>query len=84
MQRPIKIIPDKKYPNMYRLQWRDKSISVEYYDSRDPMPDGGPDSYGMYNLTRAKDILKNYGEYAINDLARYSRKPVRKSLEVGS
>jgi hypothetical protein len=82
MQRPVRIIPDKKYPNMYRLQWRDKSISVEYYDSRDPMKDGGPNSYGMYNLTRAKDILKNYREYAINDLARYSRKPVQKSLEV--
>jgi len=36
------------------------------------------------NLTRAKDILKNYREYAINDLARYSRKPVQKSLGYGS
>jgi hypothetical protein len=76
MQRPVRIIPDKKYPNMYRLQWRDKSISVEYYDSRDPMSDGGPNSYGMYNLTRVKDILKNYDTYALNDLMRYSRKPV--------
>jgi hypothetical protein len=24
-------IPDKKYPNMYRLQWRDGSQSVDFY-----------------------------------------------------
>ena len=56
---PLKIVPDKKYPNMYRLEWKDGSQSVKYYDPDDPMPDGGPNSYGMYNLTRAKDILKN-------------------------
>ena len=64
---------------MCRLQWKDGSVSVKYYDFDSPIEacaftqaddkrklardDGGPNSYGMYNLTRAKDILKNYDEY---------------------
>jgi hypothetical protein len=57
-------IPDKKYPNMYRLQWRDGSQSVKYKDPNGPLEDGDPiGSYGMYNLSRAKDILRNYKSY---------------------
>ena len=48
---------------MYRLQWKDDSKSVKYSDPGDPMNDGGPNSYGMYNLTRAKDILRRYSNY---------------------
>ena len=59
----MRIIPDKRHPHMYRLQWKDGSKSVKYYDSEDPMDDGGHNSYGMYNLTRAKDILRNYDCY---------------------
>jgi len=62
-EKAIKLVPDKRHPNMYRLQWKDGSTSVKYYDPEDPMDHGGPNSYGMYNLTRAKDILKNYNEY---------------------
>ena len=65
MEKPIRIIKDKKYPEMYRLQWKNGDISVKYGLESD----GGPTSYGMYNLTRAKDILRNYGEYAKNSLA---------------
>jgi hypothetical protein len=62
---PIKIVPDSRYPDMYRLQWKDGSKSVEYIDPEDqPMSDDSSvSSYGMYNLTRAKDILKNYSLY---------------------
>ena len=63
-QKPIGIVADKQHAGMYRLQWRDGSLSCKYYDPEDPMDDGGPNSYGMYSLTRAKDILKNYNEYA--------------------
>src|SRR5260370_41610674 len=32
-----------------------------------PLEDGDPiGSYGMYNLTRAKDILKNYSSYIVS------------------
>jgi hypothetical protein len=58
---PIKIVPDKKYSNMYRLEWKDGSQSVKYREPGGPLEDGNPiGSYGMYNLTRAKDILRNY------------------------
>lgn len=47
--KPNTIIKDAVYPNMYRLEWKDKVLSED-----------------MYNLTRAKDILKNYSEYRYN------------------
>jgi hypothetical protein len=62
-EKPIRIIPDKKYPDMYRLQWKNGDVSIRYWAPEDHMDDGGPNSCGMYNLTRAKDILRNYGEY---------------------
>lgn len=62
-QKPFHIIPDTKHQAMYRLQWKDGSTSVKYYNPEDPMDDGGPNSYGMYNLTRANDILANYSSY---------------------
>jgi hypothetical protein len=65
-EKPIRIVPDKKYPKMYRLQWANGDVSVRYWDNDNPMDDGGPNSYGMYNLTRAKDILKNYASYIDN------------------
>src|SRR5467141_1984704 len=64
-EHPIKIVSDKRHPGMYRLQWKDGTKSVKYSDPEDqPMPDGNPvSSYGMYNVTRAKDILRRYGDY---------------------
>jgi hypothetical protein len=63
--KPVRVVPDIKHPAMHRLEWKDGSKSVKYIDPEDqPMPDGNPvSSYGMYNETRAKDILKNYGSY---------------------
>jgi hypothetical protein len=63
-EKPVRIVKDKKYPNMYRLQWENGDISVSYFDPDKKIEkDKGPHTYGLYNLTRAKDILKNYYEY---------------------
>lgn len=43
---PIRVVPDGKHQNMYRLQWADGELSAD-----------------MYNLQRAKDILRNYAAY---------------------
>lgn len=69
---PIKIIRDKKYSNMYRLQWKNGDVSIKYWDGT-PEPDGiNITSYGMYNLSRANDILRNYQDYANNMALRQS------------
>ena len=61
---PVRIVPDAKYPKMYRLEWSDGSKSVRYRDPDGPLEDGDPiGSYGMYNLTRANDMLRNYRSY---------------------
>lgn len=63
-KRPIGVVRDKKYPNMYRLLWTNGDTSVKYTDpNRKLEKDLGPHTYGLYNLTRAKDIIKNYYEY---------------------
>jgi hypothetical protein len=81
---PIKIVPDKRHPNMYRLQWKDGSKSVKSSDPNDqPMPDNNPiSSYGMYNLTRAKDILRNYDEYV--EAMKLSERMQKNSLAIRS
>lgn len=83
-ERPIRIIPDTKYPNMYKLQWKNGDISVRYWDGI-PMDDGIPiTSYGLYNLTRAKDILKHYREYAKNIALRSANSLPGKTLNIDS
>lgn len=52
----VKIIKDKKYPKMYRVQWPDKTISVNT-----PNPDKLDGHYGFYNKTRAKEFLHREG-----------------------
>lgn len=52
----MKIIPHEKYPNMYRIQWPDKTISV-----KTPNPDREGGHYGFYNKTRVKEIFKREG-----------------------
>ena len=47
-----RIVPDKKYPNMYRIEFDKDTISVR---SDNPPVDMGP--YGIYNKTRAKELL---------------------------
>lgn len=66
MNKPIRIIEDKKYPNMYRLQWKNGDISIRTWEEGCPTRDGYQESYGMFNKTRALDILKNYAEYKHN------------------
>lgn len=80
MNKPIRIIEDKKYPNMYRLQWKNLAsersvdgargasgdISIRTWEEGCPKRDGYQESYGMFNKTRALDILKNYAEYKHN------------------
>ena len=61
--KPIKIIPDNKYPDMYRLQWANGDISVGSVNPK-PWEKGG--HYGFYNKTVANDILNNYDEYVRN------------------
>lgn len=46
MSKPVRLVNDVTYDQMYRLEWED-----------------GVKSQDMYNLTRAKDILKNYSSY---------------------
>lgn len=67
INKPIKIIKDEKYPDMYRLQWKDGVLSQD-----------------MYNLTRAKDILKNYREYAKNMALRSANSLPGKTLDIDS
>lgn len=55
--KPIEVIPDKKYKGMYRLRWADGSISVR---STDPKPWEKGGHYGFYNLSHATNILNNY------------------------
>lgn len=63
MNKPIRIIEDNKYPKMYRLQWKNGDISIRTWEEGCPKRDGYQESYGMFNKTRALDILKNYAEY---------------------
>ena len=82
-EHPIKIVPDKRHPDMYRLQWKDGSKSVKYKDPNGPLEDGDPiGSYGMYNLTRAKDILRRYGDYV--DEMKLSERMQKNSLAIRS
>lgn len=59
----IKIIPDNKYPDMYRVQWPNEDISI---GTADPKPWELEGHYGFYNKTRAKEFLSREGieEYA--------------------
>lgn len=52
----MKIVEDKKYPNMYRVQWPNGDISVNT-----PHPEKEDGHYGFYNKTRAKEFLKRKG-----------------------
>ena len=80
---PGKIAPDSKYPNMYRLQWKDGSLSGKYKEPGGPLEDGDPiGSYGMYNLTRARDILRNYDKYV--DKMKLSQRSRGNSFRSGS
>lgn len=54
----MKIIPDRKYPNMYRVQWPNGDISV---GSDNPKPWEIDGHYGFYNYTRAKEFLRREG-----------------------
>jgi hypothetical protein len=49
----MKIVPDKKYPNMYRIQWPNGDISIST-----PSPDKPGGHYGFYSKTRAKELLR--------------------------
>lgn len=62
---PVRIVPDSKYPDMYRLEWKDGSKSVSYIDpDLPPMKDKYPEhTYGLYNRTTANDILRNWSSY---------------------
>jgi hypothetical protein len=53
--KPTSVVPDSKYPSMFRLQWDDGVLSAD-----------------MYNLTRAKDILRNYDRY-VDDMVKGDR-----------
>lgn len=52
----MKIIPDKKHPNMYRLEWPNGDISVST-----PNPGHKEGHYGFYNLTMAKELSRRVG-----------------------
>lgn len=54
----MRIVEDKKYKNMYRLDWEDGTRSVS---SQDPKPWAKGGHYGIYNKTRAKDLMKREG-----------------------
>ena len=54
----MKIIKDKKYPDMYRLKWPNGDISVGTTDPK-PWEKGG--HYGFYNKTRANDLINREG-----------------------
>lgn len=68
-EKPKRIVEDNKYPGMYRLEWKTGDISVKYWDGEE-MSDGiAISSFGMYNLSRATDILQHYRRYRKNMLA---------------
>lgn len=48
----MKIVEDKKHPDMYRLDWEDGTYSVP---SQEPKPWEKGGHYGFYNKTRAKE-----------------------------
>jgi hypothetical protein len=52
----MKILKDTKYPNMYRVQWPDKTISVA-----NEKPEQAEGHFGFYNKSRAKDHLRREG-----------------------
>lgn len=56
MSKSMKIILDKKYPEMYRVQWPDGTVSVST-----PNPDKKGGHYGFYNKTRVNEFLKRPG-----------------------
>ena len=59
----MKIIPDKKYPNMYRVEWPTGDVSIST-----PNPDKEGGHYGFYNKSRAKELLRRneIENYALN------------------
>ena len=50
----MKIVQDKKYPKLYRVQWPNGDISV---GTKNPKPWEKGGHYGFYNKTRAKEFL---------------------------
>ena len=52
----MKIVPDLKYKNMYRIKWENGDISV---GSENPKPWQKGGIYGFYNKTRAKELIKS-------------------------
>jgi hypothetical protein len=52
----VKIVPDKKYPDLYRIQWPNGDISV-----KTPNPEYKGGHWGFYNKTRAKEHLYRKG-----------------------
>ncbi len=61
----MRIVEDKKYPDMYRIQWPNGDISV---GTKDPKPWEKDGHYGFYNKTRAKEFLhrKNIENYKVD------------------
>lgn len=71
---PVGIVKDTKYSKMYRLVWADGSKSIRYTDPDLPsMEDGGPHTYGLYNLIMANDILRNWKQYRYDTQRRVPR-----------
>jgi hypothetical protein len=52
----IEIIPEEKYPGMYRLQWPNGDISVST-----PHPEREGGHYGFYNDTRVEELSRRLG-----------------------
>lgn len=50
----MKLVPDKKYPNLFRIKWRDGTVSVST-----PNPDKADGHYGFYNKTWAQEHIRN-------------------------
>jgi hypothetical protein len=48
----MKLVRDKKYPELYKLQWPNGDISIST-----PHPDRKGGHYGFYNKTRAKEHM---------------------------
>ncbi len=54
----MKLVKDKKHPDMYRVGWSNGDVSVA---SSDPKPFEKGGHYGFYNKTRAKEHLRREG-----------------------
>lgn len=66
----MKIVKDKKYPDMYRVKWKNGDISV---GTDDPKPWEVDGHYGFYNKARAKEIISREG------VEQYERGPTFRS-----